>query len=95
MYILTDVKIMQIGQGAYGDVWLADDIQRDRLVALKKLKLGEEREGVSVYVVRKRDIAVFFQFPKNSIREISLLRMLRKSNQLFVRVKLWCVLFVF
>lgn len=58
------IKIMQIGQGAYGDVWLAEDIKKNRLVALKKLKLNEEREG----------------FPKNSIREISLLRYLRHPN---------------
>lgn len=58
------IKIMQIGQGAYGDVWLAQDIRRKKLVALKKLKLNEEREG----------------FPKNAIREISLLRYLRHPN---------------
>lgn len=58
------IKIMQIGQGAYGDVWLAEDIKHDRPVALKKLKLNEEREG----------------FPKSSIREISLLRYLDHPN---------------
>uniref|UniRef100_A0A3B0MU24 Cyclin-dependent kinase 2 homolog n=1 Tax=Theileria annulata TaxID=5874 RepID=A0A3B0MU24_THEAN len=58
------VKIHQVGQGAYGDVWLAEDIVNKKPVALKKLKLNEEREG----------------FPKNAIREILLLNSLRHKN---------------
>ncbi|CCF73554.1 Protein tyrosine kinase [Babesia microti strain RI] len=58
------VKIHQVGQGAYGDVWLAEDIVNQRTVALKKLKLNEEREG----------------FPKTSIREILLLNSLKHKN---------------
>ncbi|UKJ89131.2 protein kinase [Theileria orientalis] len=58
------VKIHQVGQGAYGDVWLAEDIVNKIPVALKKLKLNEEREG----------------FPKNAIREILLLNSLKHKN---------------
>ncbi|EAN30875.1 Protein kinase domain protein [Theileria parva strain Muguga] len=58
------VKIHQVGQGAYGDVWLAEDIVNKKPVALKKLKLNEEREG----------------FPKNAIREILLLNSLKHKN---------------
>ncbi|BAM41449.1 protein kinase [Theileria orientalis strain Shintoku] len=58
------VKIHQVGQGAYGDVWLAEDIVNKVPVALKKLKLNEEREG----------------FPKNAIREILLLNSLKHKN---------------
>ncbi|EKX72336.1 protein kinase domain containing protein [Theileria equi strain WA] len=58
------VKIHQVGQGAYGDVWLAEDIVNKIPVALKKLKLSENREG----------------FPKNAIREILLLNTLKHKN---------------
>ncbi|PFH38096.1 putative cell-cycle-associated protein kinase CDK [Besnoitia besnoiti] len=33
------VKVQQVGQGAYGDVWLAEDIKNRRRVAMKKMKL--------------------------------------------------------
>jgi serine/threonine protein kinase len=56
---VTDLKIMQIGQGAYGDVWLAEDIQNNRLVALKKLRFGEEREGVSFLSNRLKNKTVY------------------------------------
>ncbi|KAF8819258.1 putative cell-cycle-associated protein kinase CDK [Cardiosporidium cionae] len=55
---------MQVGQGAYGDVWMAEDVINRRWVALKKLKMNEEREG----------------FPKTAIREITLLNSLRHRN---------------
>lgn len=58
------VKIHQVGQGAYGDVWLAEDIVNKVPVALKKLKLNEDREG----------------FPKSAIREIVLLNSLKHRN---------------
>lgn len=58
------VKIHQVGQGAYGDVWLAEDIVHKGPVALKKLKLNEDREG----------------FPKSAIREIVLLNSLKHRN---------------
>ncbi|GFE55807.1 kinase domain containing protein protein [Babesia ovis] len=58
------VKIHQVGQGAYGDVWLAEDIVNQIPVALKKLKLNEDREG----------------FPKSAIREIVLLNSLKHQN---------------
>ncbi|ORM41192.1 Cyclin-dependent kinase C-2 [Babesia sp. Xinjiang] len=58
------VKIHQVGQGAYGDVWLAEDIVNQTPVALKKLKLNEDREG----------------FPKSAIREIVLLNTLKHRN---------------
>ncbi|KAK6588149.1 cell division control 2 [Cryptosporidium xiaoi] len=58
------VKVMRIGHGAFGDVWLAEDIIGNRRVALKKLISKETREG----------------FSKSAIREIILLRKLNHRN---------------
>ncbi|KAH8739448.1 cdc2-related protein kinase [Cryptosporidium ryanae] len=58
------VKIRRIGHGAFGDVWLAEDIIGNRSVALKKLISKETREG----------------FSKSAIREIILLRKLNHRN---------------
>ncbi|KFH10711.1 putative cell-cycle-associated protein kinase CDK, partial [Toxoplasma gondii MAS] len=33
------VKVQQVGQGAYGDVWLAEDVKNRRWVAMKKMKI--------------------------------------------------------
>jgi len=56
-------KIEQIGEGQYGLVWLARD--RDgSLVALKKVKMDNEKEG----------------FPITAIREIKILKNLKHPN---------------
>eukprot|EP00397_Hematodinium_sp_SG-2012_P031849 GEMP01033852.1.p1 GENE.GEMP01033852.1~~GEMP01033852.1.p1 ORF type:complete len:394 (+),score=73.27 GEMP01033852.1:177-1358(+) len=47
-----------IGEGTYGTVWRAIDKRNNRVVALKKVNLKNEREG----------------FPQTSIREISVLQ---------------------
>jgi len=47
-----------IGEGTYGTVWKAHDKRNDRVVALKKVNLKNEREG----------------FPQTSIREIAVLQ---------------------
>ncbi|SBT32924.1 cdc2-related protein kinase 3, putative (CRK3) [Plasmodium ovale wallikeri] len=58
------VKIHQVGQGAYGDVWMAQDVTHNKRVALKKLKLNGSKEGLA----------------KTYIREISLLNSLKHEN---------------
>ncbi|KAH8584463.1 cdc2-related kinase [Cryptosporidium sp. chipmunk genotype I] len=63
-YLSSYVKIMRIGQGAFGDVWLAEDLKRRRHVALKKLISKESRDG----------------FSKTAIREIVLLTNLKHEN---------------
>ncbi|OII73036.1 CDC2-related protein kinase [Cryptosporidium ubiquitum] len=55
---------MRIGQGAFGDVWLAEDLTKKRHVALKKLISKESRDG----------------FSKTAIREIVLLTNLKHEN---------------
>lgn len=63
------VKIEKIGEGTYGVVYKAKDKLTGKLVALKKIRLETESEGV----------------PSTAIREISLLRELTHPNivQLF------------
>jgi len=60
-------KIEQIGEGQYGLVWLAkdkSDANGGALVALKKVKMDNEKEG----------------FPITAIREIKILKNLKHDN---------------
>ncbi|KAK9448309.1 kinase-like domain-containing protein [Limtongia smithiae] len=58
-------KLEKIGEGTYGVVYKArDTLHNNRVVALKKIRLEAEDEGV----------------PSTAIREISLLRELRNEN---------------
>lgn len=57
-------KLEKLGEGTYGVVYKAREKGTERIVALKKMRLDAEDEGV----------------PSTAIREISLLRELRQSN---------------
>lgn len=50
--------------GTYGQVYKAKDVQADQLVALKKVRLENEKEG----------------FPITAVREIKILRQLNHKN---------------
>lgn len=63
-YLGSYVKIMRIGQGAFGDVWLAEDLLSKQRVAMKKLISNESRDG----------------FSKSAVREIILLSKLKHRN---------------
>lgn len=54
-------KIDKIGEGTYGEVYRAKDMQNNEIVALKKIKLENEDEGV----------------PSTALREISILKELQ------------------
>ena len=54
----------KIGQGTFGEVWKARCIQSNRIVALKKVLMENEREG----------------FPITALREIKILQQLRKCS---------------
>ena len=57
-------KLSKIGEGTYGVVYKAKDLQSNELVALKKIRLKPEEEGI----------------PSTAIREISLLKELYQLN---------------
>jgi cyclin-dependent kinase 1 len=64
-YTLADyVKIEKIGEGTYGVVYKGKNKKTNQLVALKKIRLENDEEGV----------------PSTAIREISLLRELQHPN---------------
>jgi cyclin-dependent kinase 2 len=57
-------KIEKVGEGTYGVVYKAEDTETGALIALKKIRLEHEDEGI----------------PSTSIREISLLKELNHPN---------------
>lgn len=57
-------KLDKIGEGTYGVVYKARDTTTGELVALKKIRLEAEDEGI----------------PSTAIREISLLKELKHPN---------------
>ena len=57
-------RIEKIGEGTYGVVYKAKDSQTDKVVALKKIRMEHEDEGV----------------PSTAIREISLLKEVTHPN---------------
>jgi len=57
-------KLQKIGEGTYGVVYKAKDRQTSRMIALKKIRLEHEDEGV----------------PSTAIREISILKELNHPN---------------
>ncbi|KAI8846603.1 kinase-like domain-containing protein [Chytridium lagenaria] len=64
--VVTDLyeKIEKIGEGTYGVVYKARDRSNNKIVALKKVRLESEDEGV----------------PSTAMREISVLKELRHDN---------------
>lgn len=57
-------KVEKIGEGTYGVVYRARDRLTGQIIALKKIRLEQEEEGV----------------PSTAIREISLLKELQHNN---------------
>ncbi|KAI4305863.1 hypothetical protein L6164_029199 [Bauhinia variegata] len=57
-------KLEQIGEGTYGQVYMAREIRTGEIVALKKIRMDNEREG----------------FPITAIREIKILKKLHHDN---------------
>ena len=65
------LKLEKIGEGTYGVVFKARDKSSGRLLALKKIRLEQEEEGV----------------PSTALREISLLKELSNPNIVWYVIK--------
>lgn len=65
-------KIEKIGEGTYGVVFKGRNLKTDEIVAMKKIRLESEDEGV----------------PSTAIREISLLKELQHPNIVGLQVKI-------
>lgn len=63
-HVLQYEKVEKIGEGTYGVVYRARDRITGQIIALKKIRLEQEEEGV----------------PSTAIREISLLKELQHNN---------------
>lgn len=57
-------KISQVGEGTFGVVFKAKDLFTNKIVAMKKIRLHGDEEGI----------------PSSAIREISLLKQLKHIN---------------
>ncbi|KAM0751026.1 Pkinase-domain-containing protein [Meredithblackwellia eburnea MCA 4105] len=57
-------RLVQVGEGTYGKVYKARNVETGSLVALKRIRMEQERDG----------------FPVTSVREIKLLQCLRHRN---------------
>ena len=64
-----------IGEGTYGKVFKANDTQRGHQVALKKIRLDAEEEGI----------------PSTALREIALLKHLHHPNVVRYTFRLRCI----
>ncbi|KAM0922383.1 hypothetical protein ACQ4PT_006214 [Festuca glaucescens] len=62
-------KLEQIGEGTYGQVFMAKDTETKEIVALKKIRMDNEREG----------------FPITAIREIKILKKLHHQNVIHLK----------
>ncbi len=63
-FLLRYKKLEKIGEGTYGVVYKAEDKTTNTIIALKKIRLDHDDEGV----------------PGTAIREISLLKELKHPN---------------
>lgn len=57
-------RLVQVGEGTYGKVYKARNVETERLVALKRIRMEAEKDG----------------FPVTAVREIKLLQSLRHPN---------------
>ena len=57
-------RLVQVGEGTYGKVYKARNVETNTLVAMKRIRMEAEKDG----------------FPVTAVREIKLLQSLRHPN---------------
>ncbi|VVB18070.1 unnamed protein product [Arabis nemorensis] len=71
-------KLQQIGEGTYGQVYKAKEIETGEIVALKKIRMDDrEKEGMQVSELLS---PIGMKFPITAIREIKILSKLHHEN---------------
>lgn len=64
-------RILQVGEGTYGKVYKAKNLLTNHIVALKKLRLQNERDGFPITSIREIKLLQLFNHPNvSSIKEI-------------------------
>lgn len=79
-------KLSVISEGTYGIVYKAQNKETGEVVALKRLKFGENRTGVSFHSVLSCSIITFSSgIPINMLREVKFFLQFRHPNILKVK----------
>ena len=78
-------KMAKIGQGTFGEVFKARHKKTKKIVALKKVLMENEKEGVSavfptICLTHIYYPLTVFQFPITALREIRILQLLKHEN---------------
>ncbi|CAL9736797.1 CTD kinase subunit alpha [Monosporozyma servazzii] len=74
-------RILQVGEGTYGKVYKAKNMLTNHIVALKKLRLQNERDGFPITSIREIKLLQSFNHPNvSSIKEI----MIESSRSIYM-----------
>ena len=75
-------KLEKVGEGTYGVVYKAKDIKTSEIVALKKIRLQAEEEGIPSTALR--EISILKELPhKNVVRLIDVIHSSKKLTLVF------------
>ncbi|CAK9439191.1 uncharacterized protein LODBEIA_P34150 [Lodderomyces beijingensis] len=73
-------RVQQVGEGTYGKVYKAKNSITGEFVALKKLRLEQEREGFPITAIREIKLLQSF----DHVNVVGLLEMMVEHNQIFM-----------
>lgn len=75
-------KIEKVGEGTYGVVYKAQDTKTKEIVALKKIRLQAEEEGIPSTALR--EISILKELPhKNVVRLLDVIHSAKKLTLVF------------
>lgn len=75
-------KLEKVGEGTYGVVYKAKDIKTGEIVALKKIRLQAEEEGIPSTALR--EISILKELPhKNVVRLVDVIHSSKKLTLVF------------
>jgi len=75
-------KLNRIGEGTYGIVYRARDIADDQIVALKKVRMEKERDGMPISSIR--EISILFDLKHENIVELKTVAVGQQLDSLFL-----------